>query len=556
MEGRDVPPRQTPSVLARAPGAAPPQGAGPAQGAAAQGAGPGLEPRFDGGPVWMRLLPALVMLGLALWRITVPSYWRDEGATLAAVQRPFGQLLRMLGHVDAVHGAYYMIMWPLVRLAGPGELITRLPSALAMVVAAGLVAALGRRLVSPAAGLASGLIFAVFPQISLYAQDARSYAMVTALGTAGSYLLVRAIGTPGRRRGWLTGYAVCMGAMGALNIFGLLLVAAHAVPVALACLRGDDGRIGISPAGLRGQQDRTARSLALGWLAAATGAVATASPVLALGIEQRGAVSWIMPPAPGTVTSLWRLVGQRHMVIAVGLLTVCGLAASVLAGRLALRTGWPPVLLVLAVPWLAVPPAILIGISLVTPLYVPRYVLYCLPAAALLTGAALAALSHAAGAGLGRAPGAGAVALGWATGAAVLGVIVLLGAGTQINERGPAGHNDNIRLADQIVAANMRPGDAVLYETSNNLWAAYPSGLARLANIAQYQTPARSGTLAGTVLPAAVVRQRIAGTTGLWVVEWRPRSRVPLLQGLGLRLVRTWHAPGLWLFRYARGPAD
>lgn len=524
-----MPPRQTPSVLARAPGAV-----------AAQGTGPGREPPFDGGPVWMRLVPSSVMLGLALWHITVPSYWRDEGATLAAVQRPFGQLVRMLGHVDAVHGVYYMIMWPLVRLAGPGELITRLPSALAMVVAAWLVAALGRRLVSPAAGLAAGLIFAVFPQISLYAQDARSYAMVTALGAAGSYLLVRAIGTPGRRRGWLTGYAICMGTMGALNIFGLLLVAAHAVTVALACLRQPGGRA----------------KLALSWLAAAAGAVATASPALALGIEQRGAVSWIRPPAPGTVTSLWRLVGQRHMVIAVGLLTVCGLAASVLAGRMARRAGWPPVLLVLAVPWLVVPPAILIGISFVAPLYVPRYVLYCLPAVALLTGAALAALGRAAGTGLSRAPGAGAAALGWATGAAVLGVIVLLGAGTQISERGPAGHNDNIRRADQIVAANMRPGDAVLYETSNNLRAAYPYGLARLANIAQYQTPAQSGTLAGTVLPAAVVRQRIAGTPGLWVVEWRPRSRVPLLQGLGLRLVRTWHAPGIWLFRYARGPAD
>jgi mannosyltransferase len=499
----------------------------------------------------MRLIPSAVMLGVALWGITGPSYWRDEGATLAAVQRPFPQLVRMLGHVDAVHGAYYMIMWPLVRLAGTGEIVTRLPSAVAMAVAAGLVAALGRRLVSLAAGLAAGLVFAVLPQISLYGQDARSYAMVTALGAAGSYLLVRAAGAPGRRRGWLTGYAACLGAMGALNIFGILLVAAHAVSVALACLR---------------QPARAARvPLALGWLAAAAAAVALASPVLALGVEQRGTASWIKPPGPAAVASLWRLLGPQQLVIGICVVAVSGLAASALAGRAALRANWPAALPALAVPWLAVPPAILIGISFATPLYVPRYVLYCLPAAALLAGSGLAALGQAAAARLaarGRAAGtrpgrwqAWPARLGWAAGAVMLAVIALLGHGMQVSERGPAGHNDNIRRADKIVAANMRPGDAVIYQTPDNLRAAYPYGLARLTDIAQYQSPAQSGTLAGTTLPAAVVRQRITGVSRLWVVELRHRKRVPLLQGLGLRLAGTWHTAGIWLFLYASQPA-
>jgi len=549
-----VTPRNTPPLLAPS--------AGPV---AAADAGIVGGPPFDGGPLWMRVVPSLVMLGLALWDITGPSYWRDEGATLAAVQRPFGQLVRMMGHVDGVHGVYYMIIWPLVRVAGTGELVTRLPSALAMAVAAGLVAAIGRRLVSLPAGLAAGLVFAVLPQISLYGQDARSYAMVTAFGTAGSYLLLRAIGAPGRRRGWLAGYAACMAAMGALNIFGILLLAAHAVTVALACLRRDDGRVRLSVAGLRGGEGReggksregggAVRSLALGWLAAAAVAVFVASPVLLLGIEQRGAVSWIKAPGPRTVATLWQLVGPQAMVIAICLLAGCGLAASALAGRVALRASWPAMLPVLSVPWLLVPPALLIGVSFALPLYVPRYILYCLPAVALLAGAGLAALGQAVGTGLGRAPEAGLAALGWATGAAALAVIAVLGFGVQVSERGPAGHNDNIRRGDQIVAANMRRGDAVLYETFDNLWAAYPYGLARLADIAQYQTPAQSATLAGTVLPPAVVRQRIASTSRLWVVELRHRSQVPLLQGLDLRLIGTWHTAGLWLFLYAHRSA-
>ena len=74
------------------------------------------------------------------------------------------------------------LAWVVVRLFGYGELALRLPSAIAMAVAAVFVAALGRRLVSPGAGLAAGLLFAVIPDISLYGQDARSYAMVDADG--------------------------------------------------------------------------------------------------------------------------------------------------------------------------------------------------------------------------------------------------------------------------------------------------------------------------------------------------------------------------------------
>jgi mannosyltransferase len=529
MEGRDVTPHNTPPVLARSTGPA-----------AAEGAGTGAGARFDAGPVWMRLVPPLVMLGVGLWGITAASYWRDEAATLAAVQRPFPQLVRMMGNVDGVHGVYYMIMWPLVRVAGTGEIVTRLPSALVMAVAAGLVAAVGRRLVSPVAGLAAGLVFAVLPQISLYAQDARSYAMVTALGVAGSYLLVRAIGTPGRKRGWLAGYAVCLGAMGALNIFGILLLGAHAVTVALACLR--------RPAG------PARRSLALGWLAAGAAALVAASPILVLAIQQRGTASWIKPPDAGTIGTLWRLAGPPRMVIVIFLVTAAGLAASALSGRVALRACWPPALPALAVPWLIVPPALLIGVSFVTPLYAPRYVLYCLPAVALLAGAGLAALGRAVGTGLGRAPHPGLAALGWATGGVALLVIALLGLGVQLSERSAGGHNDNIRGADQIVAANMRPGDAVIFQTQDNLWAAYPYGMARLTNIAMYQTPAQSGTLAGTTLPGPVVRQRIAATSRLWVIELRHKTHVPLLQGLGLRLAGSWHTAGLLLFLYTQQP--
>ena len=173
-------------------------GPGAQPGAAGTGSKRGEAPGFDAGPRWMMAIPPLVTFVIMLWGITGASYWRDEAATLSAAQRPLGNLLQTLGNIDAVHGAYYLLIWVMVQLGGTGELVTRLPSAVAMAGAAAAVAAMGRRLISPRAGLASGLVFAVLPEVSLYGQDARPYAIVVALAALASYLLVRAMPDDGR----------------------------------------------------------------------------------------------------------------------------------------------------------------------------------------------------------------------------------------------------------------------------------------------------------------------------------------------------------------------
>ena len=67
---------------------------------------------------WVAIGPALVTLVVTLYRIGVPSFTRDEGATLLAVHRSFPQLIRMLGNVDVVHTEYYALIWAVSRLAG------------------------------------------------------------------------------------------------------------------------------------------------------------------------------------------------------------------------------------------------------------------------------------------------------------------------------------------------------------------------------------------------------------------------------------------------------
>src|SRR6185369_17316445 len=171
---------------------------GPAAPAPSQQSAAKPVPHVDG-PAWVAIIPALITLIVTVYQIQRPSLWRDEGATLAAVHRSLPQLVRMLGHTDVVNGAYYVFMWFETRAAGTGVLALRFPSAVGMAVAAGVTAALGRRLVSARAGLAAGLVFAALPSVTWYAQNARSYGLVTALATIASYLLVRSVtAAPGR----------------------------------------------------------------------------------------------------------------------------------------------------------------------------------------------------------------------------------------------------------------------------------------------------------------------------------------------------------------------
>jgi mannosyltransferase len=473
------------------------------------------------GPLWMRILPTAVTFAVMMVGISVPSFWRDEAATLSAVRRPFPELIRMLGNVDAVHGFYYMIMWVLVRAFGTGEFALRLPSAIAMAVAAGFVAALGRRLVSPRAGLAAGVLFAVVPDISLYGQDARSYAMVTAVAAIASYLLIRALGAEhGHQRRWWVTYAVSVALLGILNIFGLLLVIAHGVTVLLRMARPEEGQ--------------SRRAVLLRWVAAAGTGLIVTSPLLVLGWFQRGQISWLVAPGEAGVTSVTKLIGPPAETIAVVVFFIVGIAITAVRARK--LPAWFGTLPALCLPWLILPPALLLAGSAITPVYNFRYILFCVPAAVLLGGAGVAAL--------GRIGGTAAVI-----------IVAVLSLNSQVFVRTPGGHGDDIRQADRLIAQSAQPGDSVLYTNTNaeDFGAAYTYGLSQLHNIDLAQRPIPSGTLGGVNVSPDVLHERLAHASRLWIVEINSSAPAgTLLQGLHYHLIWIWRTSDIWLRLYVR----
>src|SRR5207237_418128 len=88
-------------------------------------------------------------------------------------------------------------------------------------------------------------------------------------------------------------------------------------------------------------------------------------------------------------------------------IVVIALVTSLVSGRARLRADWPAGLWGLAVPWLFLPPALLVTVSVIHvthPVYVFRYIAFCIPAAALLAGTALAALARLHDSSQARAP--------------------------------------------------------------------------------------------------------------------------------------------------------
>jgi mannosyltransferase len=477
----------------------------------------------------MLAVPFAVTLAVTLCGLDGASYWKDESATVVATQRSLPGLLRMLGHVDAVHGFYYVLAWGVARVLGTSEIALRWPSAAAMATAALCVALIGRRLRSRQTGLLAGLVFACLPQVSVCGQNARSYAMVVAAAALSSYLVLGVIEHP--RAGRLLVYGLSVTLLGYLNLVALLLVAAHAVTVSVGTL-----------AGLGGQGRPGGRRLAASWAIAAGAGIAAVTPVIVYGWQERLQIAWRTAPTWANVQLLPAILtaGSALSAVLFAILATLGMVRP--PGRDRPPTHQALLLAWLCVPWLTLPPAILFAASQwQIHLYGSSYLLFLLPAVALLAGAGLAAL-----------PVPGQVA--------ILGLIVILVLPAQAAMRRQDGHVDDLRGAAQFLAVHARSTDAVIYPggppgtATEPDWAlAYPYGFTRPRDIGLAASPAAADGLFGRSVSPATLLTRLHAADRVWVVELGhgvPRTQtVPASQ---FRLAGNWQIGDIWVRLYQR----
>ncbi|MFI6763781.1 glycosyltransferase family 39 protein [Micromonospora sp. NPDC050417] len=456
------------------------------------------------------LWPALLTLAITLIQIDRAPLWRDELATWSAASRPTGDLLRLAANIDGVAVAYYLLIHGWIELFGDSVPSLRLPAALSLAGAAALIAVLGGRLFDGRVGLVAGLLFAVLPSTSRYGQEARPYALATLFAVLATLLLFRALDRPGWWH-W-AGYAAALVGLGLSHLLATSLVLGHAVAVGLAWHRQTDRRY--------------AR-----WPLALAPAILVLAPLAWLGRDQQARqLAWVRPP---TLTDLPDLPGDLLQSGAVGGLLV-GLAAVGLLtrGRRGVALG----------ACVLLPAALLYVGGLLTPLWVPRYLLFTVPFGCLLAAGTLAPLR------LRQA-------------LPVVALAGLLGTPAQASLRRthetPRSAPIDYPAATRIIGAGQRPGDGIVYSPRDmpgflDTAVAYYLPDRRPRDVLLVKGPVAAATLEATECPLPA--QCLAGVDRVWLLA-RGEHRTDPLTGVtrtkatalrdNFRVEQTWTVPGL-----------
>ena len=373
--------------------------------------------------------PALLTLALGFYQVGRPELWRDELSSWSFGTRPLSSLIATARHTGATQLAYYLLLHVWITAFGDSVDAMRALSVLAMAGAAACVTAVGRRLAGTRAGLCSGLVFALVPSVSRFAQEVRFYSLEVLAAMLATLLLMRALDRPSARR-WAA-YAACLAVLGYIDLVALSVVAGHAAGAAL-----------------RWHQDRDHRQL---WFAAAAAAaLAACLPLVVLGSAQAAnQVKWI--PQPGLDLAAFSIFGRNLFYstsVATALIVLAVLAWAVAWQRAAFMTA------------IAVLPVAAVWLASQGPYsyFFPRYLLLTVGAWAVLAGIALSRLDLK-------------IAV------ASLAVIAILGAGDQQVIRAPGAHDwstypvgrggsyQGYAQAAQVVARQQRPGDGIVYQS-------------------------------------------------------------------------------------------
>ena len=454
------------------------------------------------GPVLRRAGPELGVLAAGLvvlaWQVRTPSASRDEATTLAVAGRPLAGILALAGHVDRVHLAYYLIAHGTL-LAGRGRLpdqVTpltelRLLSVLAMAVAAAVTVRIGRILGSAGIGGLAGLLVVLEPLASRYAQEARSYALVTMAAALATWALAAGCRDGGRRLLPWAGYVLAAVAAAVLNAIGALVLVVHGAYVLLAD---------------RGAVRR--------WAAAAGVAVLLLVPWGAAVAAQRGQVAYLARPDPRTLA---RFLHLQLPLLTSPLLLVP--AAAVLLARLLARVplrrraAGPacPRIAVLGLCWGLLPPLLLLAVSQLRPLWNDRYLLFSVPGTAL----AVAALVW-------PPPGSRRWAVPLVPAALVLAFAVSALPLQRHYRQAATGHDSDLKGMAGYLVRDARPGDAVLFvpTAARATAAAYPAAFAHLDDVMLGGSGPATATLAGVDLPPDRLAARLAGHDRVWLLTY------------------------------------
>jgi len=436
-----------------------------------------------------------------------PSYWGDEAASIVSAQRSLPSLFAELGHIDAVHGLYYLFLHFWTGAFGTSEAVVRFPSAVAAGFAIAGTVALGRRLLGTTGGIIAGAVIAVLPEFTRIAIEARSYAFSMAVAVWLTWLLIVLVRrAESRKRFWLI-YAAGLAFGTYLFLYLAMLVVVHLVVLIV---------------------ERPSAPVVRRWLQAVAVAGVLALPIGALAIHEQHQIAFLAKRNYATVSAVLVKQWFSKPIVAViaWALIVAGVAITLLVGRRrlpGLRGGQA-----IALAWVVIPTAILLaGNAWIAPMYNMRYAAFCLPGVAIAIAAGIVQLSRFA-----RGLRARTLVAIWLA-------VILAGAAapTFIAQRGEFAKDggSDLRQIAETVKSVAKPGDAIVFDQAikpsrrpRMALDVYPSDFEAVADIALVTPYDDRPGIWDTVAPTDTLAPQLTGFRTVWAVEARGSSSADL----------------------------
>ena len=445
------------------------------------------------------LLPTALAFALILRHFGDRELWRDEHATWWAASLSFHDLSMLIRTVDVVFTPYYVFMHGWIAVAGDSPTAMRVPGAVAMAASAGLLALLGRRLFTTQVGVLAGLALAVLPLTTRYGQEIRPYPFAVAAVLLSTLLLARALDRPSFKV-WVV-YTLSVPLIGWSHLASLAVLGAHLVLVV---------------------QKRRAGDKIVGWAytAALILGMCFVMPMAVSGSGQSAQIAWNTPGFQDLVDFPKNLFGSWAVAVPVMALGLVGLC---FAGRMALP---------LAV-WIVLPPVATYLTAAQLHLFLPRYLLFTAPAWVLLTAVAVGRLAGPVAGAKAGSGGAAQRGFGWVlAAAAVAGLAFQSLPGIREARHNALGEPD-FRGAAQIIEAQQRKGDGIVFSgvMQERRAMAYElrDDAGRPRDVLMYRTPQERGSFDASECPQPA--SCLAKSGRLWLVsttlDGQPFSGMP-----------------------------
>jgi mannosyltransferase len=375
------------------------------------------------------LLLALITLAatfLRLHGLTAKSFWLDEGIGIEIVRLNWTQFLHVIWSSEANMALYYLLLkfW---MMMGDSEGFIRGLSILFSVATVPLIYSLGARLFGQRAGLLAALLLGINAYHIRYAQDARSYAMFVFFAVLATWLFMRNLQKPSSAQWELYGFVCALTAY--CHFFGAMLVPAHVIPL------------------LFWRKNQIPwRKFTRGLLIFGAMTVPIVIFVLKTGLSP---ISWAPPMNFDSLLAFGVIFSGNDgrlllalNVIAIGIALIMARRTSKSNGRKSSNRGYTIIF-----SWLITPLAMVAACSLIKPMLVPRFLIFCLPALLLLVAAGISQCRPA--------------ALAWGLGIAIT-VCSMFG---DINYflYDLEGNRQDWRSLTSYVIEHSRPGDSIFF---------------------------------------------------------------------------------------------